>query len=93
MSLPPWPSASGDKPGDLRVYTIEECSSCGQKTKRDFRVGDYIMADAGVCEKCQGRRTIRLIYGEKVPQRQGSRGFPERNLLDYRPPRYDVGPS
>jgi NAD-dependent SIR2 family protein deacetylase len=81
MSLPPWPSASGDKPVELHVYTIEECGNCGQKTKRDFKVGDYIMAEAGTCEKCQGKKAITLIYGEKISQRQGTRRFPERNLL------------
>jgi hypothetical protein len=69
MSLPPWPSASGDRPVELHVYTIEVCQGCGLKTKRDFKVGDYIMGEAGTCEKCQGKKTISSIYGEKVPQR------------------------
>lgn len=66
MSLPPFPSTSGDKPADLHVYTIEECQSCGQKTKRDFKVGDYVMAKSGPCEKCQGQKLIVQIYGERV---------------------------
>ena len=70
MSLPPFPSFSGQKPSDLHVFTIEECQNCKQKTKRDFMVGDYITAAAGTCEKCQGQKTISLIYGEKVPPRQ-----------------------
>ena len=65
MSLPPFPSVSGLKPSELQVYTIEECQSCKQKTKRDFRVGDYIIGAAGTCEKCQGQKMIVLIYGEK----------------------------
>ena len=66
MSLPPIPSTSGTKPSELHVYTIEECQKCKQKTKRDFKAGDYVMADAGPCEKCQGQKLIVQIYGEKV---------------------------
>ena len=47
MSLPPFPSTSGQKPSELHVYTVEECQNCKQKTKRDFKVGDYIMSAAG----------------------------------------------
>jgi len=69
MSLPPFPSASGVKPSELHVYTIEECQNCKEKTKRDFKVGDYVAGEAGVCEKCQGKKMIILIYGEKVSKR------------------------
>ena len=51
MSLPPFPSTSGVKPSELRVVTIEECQSCKEKTKRDFKVGDYVVQEAGTCEK------------------------------------------
>jgi len=71
MSLPPFPSTSGDKPADLHVYTTEECQNCGQKTKRDFKVGDFVRGEAGICEKCQGKKTIVLIYGEKVLTKRG----------------------
>ncbi|MDV3243723.1 MAG: hypothetical protein LYZ66_00950 [Nitrososphaerales archaeon] len=54
MSLPSFPSTSGLKPDERHVYTIEECQSCKQKTKRDFKVGYYIVGSAGTCEKCQG---------------------------------------
>lgn len=60
-----FPSTSGTKLSELHVYTIEECQSCQLKTKRDFKVGDYITADAGTCEKCHGKKTIVSIYGEK----------------------------
>jgi hypothetical protein len=74
MSLPPFPSTSGDKPADLHVYTIEECQNCGQKTKRDFKVGDFVLGDVGSCEKCQGKKTIALIYGEKALKKTGKQG-------------------
>ncbi|HUI23635.1 MAG TPA: hypothetical protein VLY82_04505 [Nitrososphaerales archaeon] len=68
MSLPPIPSTSGLKPSELHVYTIEECQSCKQKSKRDFKVGDFVMDVAGICEKCQGQKLISMIYGEKAPK-------------------------
>lgn len=74
MSLPPFPSFSGQKPSELHVYTIEECQDCKQKTKRDFRTGDYIAGEAGTCEKCHGKKLITLIYGERVlPSKRGGR--------------------
>jgi hypothetical protein len=66
LSLPYFPSTSGLKPSELHIYTLEECQSCKEKTKRDFKVGDYIVGAAGTCEKCQGQKTIVLIYGEKA---------------------------
>jgi len=77
MSLPYIPYASGVRPSELHVYAIEECLNCGQKTKRDFKVGDYIMEEAGICGKCQGRKTIIQIYGEKAPTRAGEQGSRE----------------
>jgi hypothetical protein len=68
MSIPAYPYASGLRPSELHVYTIEECPVCKQKAKRDFKVGDYIMGTGGNCEKCQAQRTIVLIYGEKAPK-------------------------
>jgi len=70
MSLPPFPSTSGARPSDLHVYTIEECQNCREKTKRDFKVGDYVLADAGTCAKCQGKKIIAMVYAEKLPKQQ-----------------------
>jgi hypothetical protein len=58
----------------LHVFTIEECQNCKEKTKRDFKVGDYITAAAGTCAKCQGQKMIILVYGEKVLQRGEDKG-------------------
>ena len=70
MSFPlSFPSTSGLKPSELHVYTIEECQNCKEKTKRDFKVGDYILSPAGTCEKCQGQKMIVSIYGEKAVKR------------------------
>jgi len=70
MSLPPIPSTSGAKVSQLHVFTIEECQSCKEKTKRDFKVGDYIAGSAGACEKCHGQKIISMIYGEEATPRK-----------------------
>lgn len=85
MSFPSFPSTSGTKPRDLHVYTIEECQGCKQKTKRDFKVGDYITADAGTCEKCQGKKMIISIYGEKLLKgREGTSASERGSVLSQR---------
>jgi len=44
-------TVSGTKPSELHDYTIEEYQGCEQKTKRDFKVRDYVAGEAGICEK------------------------------------------
>ena len=66
MSLPFIPSTSGLKPSELHIYTVEECQNCAQRTRRDYRVGDYVLAEEGTCEECNGKKIVSLIYGEKA---------------------------
>jgi len=47
-----------------RVYSIEECSICGYKLKRDFKDGDYVLKESGVCPKCNKAMSIRYIFAE-----------------------------
>jgi len=56
MSLPYIPYTSGVRPSELHVYAIEECQSCARKAKREFKMGDYIMEEAGICGKVRGGR-------------------------------------
>jgi hypothetical protein len=51
-----------------KVSTIEECLSCGQKTKRAFQSGDFVYKVGGECTKCKGKMKIVMIYGEKVEE-------------------------
>ncbi len=60
MSSVPGP----DKKSKLLVYTIEECPSCGQKTKRAFTVGDYVTKDGANCPKCSNQTRVSLVYAE-----------------------------
>ncbi len=60
MSSVPGP----DKKTKLLVYTIEECPSCGQKTKRAFAVGDYVTKEGAKCAKCSNQTRVSLVYAE-----------------------------
>lgn len=46
------------------VYTIEECPKCGRKVKRKFKPGDYVYKEGEVCEKCDAKMLITMIYAE-----------------------------
>jgi hypothetical protein len=48
------------------VYTIEECSACNLKTKREFKLGDYVFKEVGECSKCKGKTTISMIFSEQL---------------------------
>jgi rRNA maturation protein Nop10 len=52
------------------IYTIEECSSCGAKTKRAFKLGDYIFKGGDQCAKCASATMITQIAAEPPPARQ-----------------------
>ena len=68
MSTPMWYFASGLKPSQLRVFTIEECPSCKRKMRREFKAGDYIVGTGETCEECHVPRVITMIYGEEAPR-------------------------
>jgi Co/Zn/Cd efflux system component len=46
------------------VFTVVRCSGCGFRLVRRFQVGDYVNADIGQCQQCNGRMTIASIYAE-----------------------------
>jgi len=50
----------------MPVFTIEECPNCGTKTKRAFKLGDYVYKDGGECPKCHSKTVISMIYCELV---------------------------
>jgi rRNA maturation protein Nop10 len=59
-------STTTDKKAKYNVFTIEECPSCGQKSKRPFAAGDYITKEGGKCTKCGNPTRISLIYAEAI---------------------------
>ncbi|MGQ9468400.1 MAG: hypothetical protein ACUVTD_01005 [Nitrososphaerales archaeon] len=58
--------SSLEKRSKFLVFTVEECGSCGLKTKRAFQPGDYVYKDGGECTKCKGKTRITMIYSEKA---------------------------
>jgi len=59
-----------DRKSKDSVYTIEECSSCGAKTKRAFRLGDYVFKAGDKCAKCASQTMIVQIAAEPQQVRQ-----------------------
>lgn len=45
-------------------YVIEECPVCGYKVKREFRDGDYVFKDSGLCPKDNSPMYISMIFSE-----------------------------
>ncbi len=56
----------GEKRPKMPVFTVEDCSQCGTKTKRAFKNGDYIFKESGNCPKCNSKTLITAIYAELV---------------------------
>jgi len=52
---------------DIKTSLI--CKSCGTKTIREFREGDYISkeADGEKCPRCGGPLIVDAIYTEQLP--------------------------
>jgi hypothetical protein len=46
------------------ITTTLECKSCGTKSIREFKRGDYIFKEGEPCQKCQGKTLITAIYRE-----------------------------
>jgi hypothetical protein len=56
----------GEKRPKMPVFTIEDCQSCGTKTKRAFKLGDYVYKEGGECAKCHAKTLITMIFAEQV---------------------------
>jgi len=46
------------------VYTIEECQQCRIKTKRTFKLGDFVYKIGELCSKCRSSTLVTMIYAE-----------------------------
>jgi len=57
---------SDESKGKPLVYTIEECKQCGLKTKRTFKIGDFVYKIGELCSKCKGSTLIMMIYAEYI---------------------------
>lgn len=49
----------------LDPYTVEQCNSCNNTSKRVFKEGDYVFKIADKCTSCgSGQMVISKIFGE-----------------------------
>jgi hypothetical protein len=56
----------GEKKPNMQVFTIEDCPSCSTKTKRAFKIGDYVYKEGGECQKCHTKTLITMIFAEQI---------------------------
>ena len=48
----------------LDPYTVEQCNSCNNTSKRTFKEGDYVFKMAEKCTSCgNGQMVISKIFG------------------------------
>jgi hypothetical protein len=47
-------------------YTVEQCDSCTELSKRKFSSGDYIFKIVSKCPSCNGEIRITKIFGETI---------------------------
>ena len=62
----PFLGTSAKKKAKLTVFAIDECNKCKLKTKRSFKIGDYVHKGVGECQSCKGKLITTMIYGESV---------------------------
>ena len=58
--------AIGEKRPKMPVFTVEDCQNCGTKTKRAFKMGDYVYREGGECAKCHAKTLISMIFAELI---------------------------
>ena len=50
--------------------TIIKCTKCAYEEKRDFKEGDFVGKTVGTCPKDGAPLVIRLIYSEKIENKE-----------------------
>ena len=45
-------------------YTLEQCDSCSEQSRRKFSEGDYVFKEISKCSSCDGKIRITKIFGE-----------------------------
>ncbi len=48
------------------TFTVEQCESCHQESKRKFKDGDFIFKVDSQCTSCKGKLIISKILGEII---------------------------
>jgi len=47
-------------------YTLEQCDSCSEQSRRKFSEGDYVFKEMSKCSSCEGQVRITKIFGETI---------------------------
>ena len=55
-----------DKNEIVTAYTIQQCHSCKEQSKRKFSDGDYVFKEILKCSSCDGQIIITKIFGESL---------------------------
>ncbi len=50
----------------IKCYTLLECKSCKNITKRKFSSTDFVFKNEGDCSNCDGSLLITMIYGKTI---------------------------
>ena len=52
----------------VTAYTIQQCNSCKEQSKRKFSDEDYVFKEISKCSSCDGQIIITKIFGESLTQ-------------------------
>ena len=55
-----------DKNKIVTAYTIQQCNSCKEQSKRKFSDGDYVFKEISKCSSCDGHIIVTRIFGESL---------------------------
>ena len=55
-----------DKNEIVTAYTIQQCHSCKEQSKRKFSDGDYVFKEFSKCSSCDGQIMVAKIFGESL---------------------------
>ena len=52
----------------VNAYTLQQCNSCKEQSKRKFSDEDYVFKEMSKCSSCDGQIIITRIFGESLTQ-------------------------
>ena len=50
----------------VTAYTIQQCNSRKEQSKRKFSDGDYVFKEISKCSSCDGQIIVAKIFGESL---------------------------
>ena len=52
----------------VNAYTLQQCDTCKEQSKRKFSDEDYVFKEISKCSSCNGQVIITRIFGESLTQ-------------------------